>query len=135
MTQSSSPFEEMMQAAQEMGKAMNPSLGLFSVSEAEEMWPAMPKDWMEMMFGNALNKDGLDAKTKIFLTSAGLKIKGAKNEIALRQCVRHLLEVDAKPQEISETIGLMSIFSGIPAMPRAMELASHVIGPDEDKET
>ncbi|MDG1937160.1 MAG: carboxymuconolactone decarboxylase family protein [Paracoccaceae bacterium] len=135
MTQSSSPFEEMMQAAQEMGKAINPSLGLFSVSEAEEIWPATPKDWMEMMFDNALNKDGLDAKTKIFLTSAGLKIKGAKNEIALRQCVRHLLEVDAKPQEISEKIGLMSIFAGIPVMARAMELASHIIGPDEDKET
>jgi 4-carboxymuconolactone decarboxylase len=135
MTQSSSPFEEMMQAAQEMGKAMNPSLGLFYVSEAEEMWPAMLKDWMEMMFRNALNKDGLDAKTKIFLTSAGLKIKGAKNKIALRQWVRHLLEVDAKPQEISETIGLMSIFAGIPAMARAMELAGLVIGPDEDKET
>ena len=135
MTQSSSPFEEMMQTAQKMGKAMNPSLGLFSVSEAKEMWPAMPKDWMEMMFRNALNNDRLDAKTKIFLTSEGLKIKDAKNKIALRECVRHLLEVDAKPQEISETIGLMSIFAGIPAMARAMELASHVIGPNEDKET
>jgi 4-carboxymuconolactone decarboxylase len=135
MTQSRSPFEEMMQSAQEMGKAMNLSLGLFPVPEAEEMWTAMPKDWMDMMFGNALNKDGLDEKTKIFLTLAGLNIKGAKNEIALRQCVRHLLEVDAKPQEISETIGLMSIFAGIPAMARAMELASHVIGPNEDKET
>jgi 4-carboxymuconolactone decarboxylase len=69
------------------------------------------------------------------LTSAGLKIKGAKNEIALRQCVLHLLEVDEEPQKISETIGLMSIFAGIPAMARAMELASHVIGPNEDKET
>ncbi len=135
MTQSRSPFEEMMQAAQEMAKAMNPSLGSFSASEAEAMWPTMPKDWMEMMFGNALNKDGLDAKTKLLLTLAGLTIQGAKNETALRQCVRHLLEVDAKPQEISETIGLMSMFAGISAMTRAMELACNVIDSNEDKET
>lgn len=135
MTQSRSPFEEMMQAAQEMAKAMNPSLGSFSAPEAEAMWLTMPKDWMEMLFGNALNKDGLDAKSRLLLTLAGLTIQGAINETALRQCVRHLLEIDAKPQEISETIGLMSMFTGIPAMTRAMEIAQSVIDPNEDKET
>ena len=94
MTQSHSPFEEMMQAAQHMAKAMNP-----------------------------------------LLTFAGFKMQGAKNESALRQCVRHFLKVEAKLQEISETIGLMSMFAGIPAMTRAMEVASEVMDPNEDKET
>ena len=135
MTQSGSPFGEMMQSSQKMATAISSSIGSFSASEAEVMWPMMPKGWMEMMFGNALNKDGLDAKSKALLILMGLTTQRAKNETALRKCARHLLEVDVKLQEISETIGLMSKFSGIPAMTCAMETAKSVIGSNEDKET
>jgi 4-carboxymuconolactone decarboxylase len=62
-------------------------------------------------------------------------IQGAKNETALRRCARHLLEVDVKLQEISETIRLMSKFAGIAAMTCAMEIAKSVIDFNEDKET
>jgi 4-carboxymuconolactone decarboxylase len=135
MIQSRSPFEKMIQAAQDMAKAMNPSLGSFSTQEAEAMWPTMSKDWMEMMFGNALNKDVLNAKTKLLLTLAALTMRGAKNESVLRQCMRHFLETGEKFQETSEKIGLMSMFARIPAMTQAMELASEVMDPNEDKET
>jgi 4-carboxymuconolactone decarboxylase len=49
--------------------------------------------------------------------------------------MRHLLETGVKSQETSEKIGLMSMFARIPAMTRAMELASEVMDPNEDKET
>ena len=129
------PFELMMKQAQDMAKAMNPAMENFSPKGFEALWPTMPKEVMEMMFGNTVNKDGLDAKTRLLLTLAGLTCQGAQADSAVRQTVRHALEAGAKKQEIVETIGQMSVFAGIPAMTRAMELAQEVMGSDEEDET
>jgi len=87
------------------------------------------------MFGNTVNKDGLDAKTRLLLTLAGLTMQGAQADTAVRQTVRHALEAGAKKQEIVETIGQMSVFAGIPAMTRALELAQEVMDAKGDDET
>lgn len=129
------PFEAMMQQAQDMAKALNPAMESFSPKGFENLWPTMPKDFMEFMFGNTLNKEGLDAKTRLLLTLAGLTMQGAQADTAVRQTVRHLLEAGARKQEIVETIGTMSVFAGIPAMSRALELAQEVMAENEDDET
>ena len=128
------PFELMMKQAQDMAKAMNPAMENFSPKGFETLWPTMPKEVMEMMFGNTVNKDGLDAKTRLLLTLAGLTMQGAQADTALRQTVRHALEAGAKKQEIVETIGQMSVFAGIPAMTRALDLAQEVMGENEDED-
>jgi len=125
----------MIQAAQDMVKSINPALETFSPKGFEAMWPTMPKEVMEMYFGNAFNKDGLDAKTRLLLTLAGLTIQGAQNDAALRQTVKHLLEAGAHKQEIIETIGQMSMFAGLPAMTRSMQLAQEVMEDKEEKDT
>jgi len=103
----------------------------FTPKGFEAMMGTMPKEMMEMMFGNSVNKDGLDARTRLLLTLAGLTMQGAQNDIALRQTVRHALAAGATKQHIVETIGQMSVFAGIPAMTRALELAQQVL---DDKE-
>ena len=128
------PFEAMISQAQEMAKAFNPALETFSPRAFEAMWPTMPKDWMEVFFGNAVNKDGLDAKTRLMLTLAGLTMQGAQADVAMRQTVRHLIEAGARKQEIVEAIGQMSMFAGIPAMTRALDLAREVMEENEDKD-
>ena len=128
------PFELMMKQAQDMAKAMNPAMENFSPKGFEALWPTMPKEVMEMMFGNTVNKDGLDAKTRLLLTLAGLTCQGAQADAAVRQTVRHALESGAKKQEIVETIGQMSVFAGIPAMTRALDLAQEVMGDNEDED-
>ncbi|MCG7519107.1 MAG: carboxymuconolactone decarboxylase family protein [Pseudomonadota bacterium] len=128
------PFELMMKQAQDMAKAMNPAMENFSPKGFEALWPTMPKEVMEMMFGNTVNKDGLDAKTRLLLTLAGLTCQGAQADSAVRQTVRHALEAGAKKQEIVETIGQMSVFAGIPAMTRALDLAQEVMGDNEDED-
>ena len=139
MSDAKNPFEAMMAQAQDMAKALNPALESFSTSgafkEFEALWPTMPKDVMELMFGNTVNKDGLDAKTRLLLTLAGLTMQGAQADTAVRQTVRHALEAGAKKQEIVETIGQMSVFAGIPAMTRALELAQEVMDAKGDDET
>ncbi|MFP3383772.1 MULTISPECIES: carboxymuconolactone decarboxylase family protein [Tritonibacter] len=129
------PFEAMMAQAQEMAKALNPALESFSPKGFEALWPTMPKEVMDMMFGNTVNKDGLDAKTRLLLTLAGLTMQGAQADTAVRQTVRHALAAGAKKQEIVETIGQMSVFAGIPAMTRAMDLAQEVMDDKGDDET
>jgi 4-carboxymuconolactone decarboxylase len=133
------PFEMMMKQAQQMAKAMNPALENFSPQDAfkgyEALWPPMPKDFMEMIFGRGLSQSGLDAKTRLLLTLAGLTMQGAQNETGLRMTVRHALEAGASKDEIAETIAQMSMFAGIPAMTKAMECAREVMADKEDKET
>jgi len=132
MTDPANPFEAMMKQAQEMAKSMNPSLESFSPKGFETLWPTMPKEVMEMMFGNSVNEDGLDAKTRLLLTLAGLIMQGAQAEPAVRQTVRHAIEAGAKKQEIVETIGQMAMFAGLPAMNRALEIAQDVMKEDDE---
>ena len=133
MTDSPNPFEAMMRQAQEIAKSFQ-AMDAFTPKGFEKMMGTMPKDVMEMMFGNTINEGGLDARTRLLLTLAGLTMQGAQNDMALRQTVRHALAAGATKQHIVETIGQMSAFAGIPAMTRALELAQEVLSEEEDKE-
>ncbi|MWB78874.1 carboxymuconolactone decarboxylase family protein [Pseudooceanicola sp. 216_PA32_1] len=135
MSDAKTPFEMMIEQAQAMAKAMNPALENFTPKSFESMWPTLPKEWMEVAFGKAFNKEGLDSKTRLFLTLAGLTMQGAQAESQIRITVRHLLESGATKQEVAEAIAQMSMFAGIPAMTKAAGLAKEVMDEgEEDKE-
>jgi len=129
------PFEMMIDQANEMAKAMAPALETFSPKGFEAMWPTMSKEMMEATFGKGLNENGLDAKTRLLLTLAGLTMQGAQGEAQIRLTVRHLNEAGATDEEIAETIAMMAMFAGLPAMTRAMEIAKDVMDKHEDDET
>lgn len=135
MTDGSNPFEKMIEQYQNMAKSMNPALESFTPKGFEKLWPTMPKDMMEMFFGNTLNKDGLDAKTRLLLSLAALTVLGGQAEAQIRVTIRHLLEAGATKQEIVECIGQMSMFAGIPAMTKVMELAQEVMDESEEDDT
>lgn len=133
MTDAPNPFAAMMAMGQEMAKSLNPALENFTPQGFEALWPTMPKDMMETVMGKGMNPEGLDAKTKLLLTLGALTMLGAQAEAQIRLTVRHLLEAGATKQEIAEAIAMMGVFGGIPAMNKAMELASSVMdaGPKE----
>jgi 4-carboxymuconolactone decarboxylase len=135
MSDGKTPFELMMEQAQEMTKAFNPAMTSFDPKSMEKLWPTMGKDAMEMFFGRGMSKNGLDAKTRLLLTLAGLTMQGAQAEAPLRLTVRHAMEAGATEEEIAETIAQMSMFAGIPAMTRAMEMAKSVMADKKDDET
>jgi len=132
MTDPKNPFEAMMAQAQEMAKSFNPALESFSPKGFEKLWPTLPKDLMEMSFGKGLNRNGLDAKTRLLLTLAGLTMLGAQSDTQIRMTVRHAREAGATKDEIAEAIAMMSMFAGLPSMNRAMDFAREVL--DEDSE-
>jgi 4-carboxymuconolactone decarboxylase len=127
MTDSKNPFETMMAMSQEWAKSINPALESFTPKGFEALWPTMPKEVMETVLGKTFNPEGLDAKTKMLLTLGALTILGAQADAQIRVTVRHALEAGATKQEIAETIALVGVFGGIPAMTKAMELASSVM--------
>ena len=134
MSDMKTPFELMMAQAQEMAKSFNPALESFSPRGFESLWPTMPKEMMEMAFGKGISKEGLDAKTRLLLTIAGLTMQGAQADTPFRMTVRHAMEAGATKDEIAETIAQMSMFAGIPAMTRAMDLAKEVMENNKDDE-
>lgn len=125
------PFEAMMKMSQDWAKSMNFDMDAFTPKGFENLWPTMPKETMEMFFGKGINPEGLDAKTRLMLTLAGLTVLGAQAEAQIRLTVRHLVEAGATKQEIAEVIAQMGMFAGVPAMTKAMELATEVLEKDE----
>lgn len=127
------PFAAMMKMGQDWARAVSPALESFTPKGFEQLWPTMPKDIMETFFGKGLNPEGLDAKTRLLLTLAGLTVLGAQGEAQIRLTVRHAVEAGATKQEIAETIAQMGMFGGIPAMTKAMEIATDVLDDVKDK--
>jgi len=126
MTDFAKTYAQMMEQGAAMLRAMNPALTDFTPEGLDKLMPTMPKDWMEAVFGNAFNPDGLDAKTRLLVTLGGLVATGAMAEPQIKITVRHLVEAGATEKEIAETIYQMSMLGGLPAMTRALELAQEV---------
>ncbi len=126
-------LSQMMESSQEMLRAFNPAFETGSTKGFEAFWPTMSKDMMEMWFGRTFNREGLDAKTRLLVTIAALTVLGAQAEAQMKLTIRHALEAGATRREIAEVIWQMSMFGGLPAMQKALEIAQAVF--DETKET
>ena len=132
MTDAPNPFAAWAKQMQDMAKAVNPALESFTPQGFEKLWPTMPAAMMEATMGRGVSPEGLDAKTKLLLTLAGLTVLGAQAEAQIRMTVRHAVEAGATKQEIAETIGMMGLFGGLPAMNKAMALATDAMGEGEE---
>jgi len=126
-------MQQMMESGQEMMRAFNPGMESATAKGLETLFPTMTKDMMEMWFGRAFNREGLDAKTRLLVTLSALTVLGAQAEQQVKMTVRHALEAGATEREIAEVIWQMSMFGGLPAMQKALELAQSVFA--ETKET
>ncbi|MBY0135898.1 carboxymuconolactone decarboxylase family protein [Paracoccus yeei] len=126
-------FAQMLAQSQEMARAWNPALEHFDMRALEKMVPIMPADMLEMWFGKTFNREGLDAKTRLLLTVGAITVQGALAEPQLRLTIRQALSAGATKREIAETIYQMSMFGGLPAMQKALEIAQSVYA-EEDEE-
>ena len=118
--------QQMMAQGAEMARAFNPALEKLDLTAWEKMVPTMPAEMLEMWWGKTLNREGLDARTRLMVTLAGLVTQGAVAEPQLRLTVRHLRAAGASQREIAEAILTAGMFGGVPAMQKALELAQTV---------
>jgi 4-carboxymuconolactone decarboxylase len=131
-------MKKMMEQGQEMAKAFAPSMAgpAFSGVDPkafEKLFPAMPKDMLEMFFGKTFNPEGLDARTRFLVTIAALTVLGPVGEPQMRLTVQNALAAGATKREIAEVIWQMSMFGGVPAMQKALEIAQAVFAETEEK--
>ena len=125
-------FAQMMEQGQQMARTFNPASETFKAPGFDKIWPTMPADMMEMWFGKTFNREGLDAKTRLLVTIAALTVLGAQGEPQLALTIRHALEAKATKREIAEVIYQMSMFGGLSAMTKALEVAQKVFDETED---
>jgi 4-carboxymuconolactone decarboxylase len=119
-------FQAMMEQGQKMASAFAPAMKGMDAKGFEKLFPAMPKEMLEAWFGKTFNPEGLDARTRLLVTIAALTVLGAQAEAQLRLTVRQALSAGATQREIAEVIWQMSMFGGLPAMQKALEIAQSV---------
>ncbi len=128
-------IRQMMESSQQMLRAFNPAMEKVGSSKAfDQAFPTLPADLMEMWFGRTFNREGLDSKTRLLVTLAALTVLGAQAEPQMRLTVRHAVEAGASEREIAEVIWQMSMFGGLPAMQRALEIAQGVFAEMKEKD-
>jgi 4-carboxymuconolactone decarboxylase len=76
----------------------------------------------------------LDARTRLLVTIAALTVLGAQAEAQMRLTIRQALSAGATKREIAEVIWQMSMFGGLPAMQKALEIAQSVFAESEEKD-
>ncbi|EKE73314.1 MAG: carboxymuconolactone decarboxylase family protein [Alphaproteobacteria bacterium] len=125
-------FAEMIEQSQKMAASFNPALENFQMPAFDKLFPTMSKEQLEMFWGNAFNKDGLDAKTRLLVVLAGQTVLGAQAEVPFKMTVRHAIQAGATQKEIAEVIYQMSMLGGVPAMSKALELAQAVFSETQE---
>jgi 4-carboxymuconolactone decarboxylase len=126
-------FAQMMEQGQKMAAAFVPALEGMDVKGFEQLFPTMPKEMLETWFGKTFNPEGLDARTRFLVTIAALTVLGAQGEPQLRLTIRQALSAGATKREVAEVILQMSMFGGLPAMQKALEIAQAVFAETEEK--
>lgn len=126
--------KSMMEQGQEMAKAFAPALEGANVKGFEKLFPSMPPEMLELWFGKTMNPDGLDARTRLLVTIAALTVLGAQADAQLRLTIRQAITAGATKREIAEVIWQMSMFGGLPAMQKALEIAQTVFAETEETE-
>ena len=119
-------FQSMMEQGQKMAAAFRPSWEGMDVKAFEALFPTLPKDWAEAWFGRTFNPEGLDARTRLLVTVAALTVLGAQAEPQMRLTIRQAIAAGATKREVAEVILQMSMFGGLPATQKAMEIAQAV---------
>ena len=127
-------FRQMMEQGQQMAKAFAPALEGIDVKGFEKLFPTMPREMLEAWFGKTFNPEGLDARTRLLVTIAALTVLGAQAEPQLRLTIRNALAAGASKREVAEVIWQMSMFGGLPAMQKALEIAQTVFAETKEKD-
>ena len=125
-------FQQMMEQGQDMARAFQPAMENMPVNGFEKLFPTMSKEMLELWFGKTFNREGLDAKTRLLVTIAALTVLGAQAEPQIKLTVRNALAAGATKREVAEVIWQMSMFGGLPAMQKALELAQAVFAETEE---
>lgn len=128
---------QMLESGQEFMRAFEKQTGGATATEPFPDlagMPAMPAGMLEMWLGKTFNRDGLDARTRLLLMIGGLLARGVEADAQLTLLIRNALESGASQREVAEAIWQMGLFSGLPAMQKALKIAQAVFDEHDKKD-
>jgi 4-carboxymuconolactone decarboxylase len=85
--------------------------------------PGDAEGLLEMWFGKTFNPKGWTPRRPVPVTIAALTVLGPVGEPQMRMTIKNALAAGATKREIAEVIWQMSMFGGLPAMQKALEIA------------
>ena len=127
-------FAAWMEQGQKMAQVFAPAMETVDVKAFDKFFPPMPKELLEMWFGKTFNPEGLDARTRFLVTIAAQTVLGPVGEPQLRMTIRNGLSAGATKREVAEVIWQMSMFGGLPATQKALEIAQGVFAEVEEND-
>ena len=127
MTDLTTLFAQMMEQGQNLAAAQSAMLKNVDMSA---IFPPLSAEAAEAWFGKTHNPEGLDARTRTLCTLTGLVIQG--NEAMIKPTITQALTLGATKREISEVILQTSLFGGLPAMQKALEIAQSLFAETEE---
>ncbi len=136
MTDFTKLFEDMMKQGQDMAQKFSPgsTADMFDPANLDKIMPGMSKTFLDAMFGNSVNKEGLDARTRFLVVIAALTAQGATQVAQIKVAVQSALAAGATQQDIIETIMTTGMYGGVPASTAAVQAAQEVFAAKEDAE-
>ncbi|MCW8330161.1 carboxymuconolactone decarboxylase family protein [Photobacterium sp. SDRW27] len=95
------------------------------INSFKDICPDLAKYTIEYPFGDVLQRDGLDFKTRELATIAALTAMG-NCQPQLNGHINGALNIGCTPKEITEVILQMSVYAGFPAALNGMNVAKEV---------
>jgi len=135
MSELSKMYQDMMEQTAKMAQQFAPEAAkMFSPKTFEAMMPGMGQSFLETLFGNTVNVNGLDARTRFLVTIAGLSSQPLLQDGPLKLAIESARVAGAKKQEITEVIMQMSMFGGMPVTTQALQLSLEVFNEEDGNE-
>ncbi len=104
---------------------LDPNAAEGLIDSFSEICPDLAKYTIEYPFGDVLQREGLDFKTRELATIAALTALG-NCQPQLKGHISGALNLGCNPKEISEVILQMSVYAGFPAAINGMTAAKEV---------
>lgn len=101
--------------ARAMAERLNPGVEPALERRYGHLLPGIGETVVDFAFGRVYDREGLDLKTRMIATVAGLTALGGQTRPQLKVNIAAALRAGAGRREIAEAIWQMSLYGGLPA--------------------
>lgn len=118
----------------DLAEEMNPGVHEALSARYHHILPGMADTLTSFVYGEFYARPGLDLKTRLVATIAGLTALGGQTATQLKIHIASALKAGLSRTEIAEVIWQMALYGGFPAAINALNAALEVFA-DEEGET
>lgn len=114
-----------------LSEQVNPGMEDALMARYDALVPGLSRTVVDVAYGQFYARGGVDEKTRLLATIAGLTALGGQTRPQLKVNIASARAVGASREEISEIIFQMTLYGGFPAMINALNAAIEVFEAEE----